>query len=288
MINKIDVVMPTYNSERFLKPVLDSVYCEIPVCHLILMDGFSTDGTLEIAKQYPNVKIIQTRQSLGKCRELGIKQVDTEWFAFVDSDIVLEEGWFRQVQRHIKPDVGAVEGLDLLMDPRRGAFQTGMVKLRELLRKSYHPKKSKRAFTGDTFIRTELLSDFKFIHKFRHGKTWGGAFADQLIRQHVEDKGFKWVKTEDYVCRHYDFKPPIRSLTSGEFLTFIGHSSLRDAFKNMLTIIPKVLYAFYVTKEWRMVSYQFKWYFYSLKGAIQGTLKRKMVARCGENQYGFE
>jgi len=271
---KFDVVMPTFNSERLLRKVLDTVYKEIPVCHLIVVDGYSTDKTLEIVKKYQNVKIIRSRVSLGKRRELGIKEVDTEWFVFVDSDVVLEDDWLNKVKEYVKPDVGAVEGLDLLMDPRRGAFQAGMVSLRKLLGKK---QVSKRGFTGDTLIKTKLLSDFAFRHKWTHGTAWGGAFADWLIRWHIKDKGYRWVKTKDYVCRHYDFKPPERCLVAGEFLTFIGLISVKDRIKNLVTMVPKLLYAFYVTREWRMIPYQVKWNFYYLKGALRGRVKRRLA-----------
>ena len=47
--NKISVVINTYNAEKFLKRVLDSVkdFDEIVVC-----DMESTDNTVAIAKEY--------------------------------------------------------------------------------------------------------------------------------------------------------------------------------------------------------------------------------------------
>ena len=51
---KISVVIHTYNSEKFLERVLNSVsgFDEIVIC-----DMYSTDKTLEIAKKY-NTRII--------------------------------------------------------------------------------------------------------------------------------------------------------------------------------------------------------------------------------------
>ena len=48
---KIDVVMCTKNSERLPKECLASIYREISVCRLIVLEGFSEDRTSEIAGQ---------------------------------------------------------------------------------------------------------------------------------------------------------------------------------------------------------------------------------------------
>lgn len=263
---KIDVLMPTCNSETFLKPVLDSVYQEIPVCHLILVDGYSKDKTLEIAKQYPNVKIIQSRESLGKCREIGIKKVDTEWFAFIDSDVVLKPGWLATIKGLIAEDIGAVEGLDETMDPRRRAFQIGMSRLRKKLRSGNHPNKSKRAFTGDTLIRTETIRNIEIPSFLK-------VYEDQYIRDHIEKQGYRWVKTDDYLCLHYDFKPASRTVLAGEIAYRASYSRLRDHFLNLIKILPKVLYAFYITRTWQMIPYQIAWYIGYLKGGLKGKAK---------------
>jgi glycosyltransferase involved in cell wall biosynthesis len=101
---EIDVVICTRNSEDILMQCLNSIFEEIPVCNLIVLDGFSTDKTLHIIDSYKdkfNIKLIQTKAALGKSREIGIKNVDTEWFAFIDSDVILRHGWFREINDYI-------------------------------------------------------------------------------------------------------------------------------------------------------------------------------------------
>lgn len=265
-MERIDVVMLTYNCERFLRRVLDSVYHEIPVHHLIVIDGYSEDRTLKTVRQYPNVEIIQTKKSLGKSREIGIRKVDTEWFAFVDSDVVLKRGWLKTVEGMIGPEVGAVEGLDRLVDPRRRAFQEGMEKLRKTLGKTYHPKKSARAFTGDTLIRTELVKDITIPDCLK-------VYEDQYIREYIECQGYLWVKADEYVCLHYDFKQASRTELAGEIAYRAGYIGLRDHFLNMAKIFPKVVYAFYVTRVWQMIPYQIEWHLGYLKGSLRGRVK---------------
>ena len=49
---QIDVVVLTKNSERTLEKCLNSIYKNIPVNRLIVIDGYSTDRTMKIVKKF--------------------------------------------------------------------------------------------------------------------------------------------------------------------------------------------------------------------------------------------
>jgi len=258
---EIDVVMLTYNSEKYLKQVLDSIYREIPVHHLIIVDGYSTDQTLKIIRQYPNVKIIQTKANLGKCREIGIKTVDTEWFAFVDSDVVLSRGWLNTIRKYVNDGVGAVEGLDILMSPQRRAWQIGMQKFRQKRRKKLDTSKI-RAFTGDTLIRTEAVKGINIPKNLN-------VFEDQYIRNYIEQKGYRWVKTREYICKHYDFKPPNRTFSAGQEAYQMGYLTVKRALFNLIKSLPYSLIVCHYSKEWCVIPFQIEWQLYYLLGTLK-------------------
>jgi glycosyltransferase involved in cell wall biosynthesis len=79
MMEAVDVVMLTKNSERLLRQSLVSVYKNVPVDNLIIVDGYSTDRTVEIVKEfqeeYGNVILIaqqtQKASSLAQCTNLA-------------------------------------------------------------------------------------------------------------------------------------------------------------------------------------------------------------------------
>ena len=81
MVNtkSVDVVLLTKNSEKVLEACLASVYANVPVNQLIVVDGYSTDRTLEVLNRYSqkhgNVQVFFDRGTRATAREKGIEQV---------------------------------------------------------------------------------------------------------------------------------------------------------------------------------------------------------------------
>lgn len=100
---KISVVIHTYNSEQFLRRVLESVkkFDEIIVC-----DMHSTDKTLEIAEEY-NCKIIffEKCSHAEPARNFAIQSASYEWVLVVDSDELIPDALRQYLYKRIQePD----------------------------------------------------------------------------------------------------------------------------------------------------------------------------------------
>ena len=110
----IDVVMLTKNSNKsWFRRVLAAIK-RIPLHHFIVVDGYSTDGTISVVKEFFRDKliIVKTRGSLGLSRYLGMKLMDTEWFTFIDSDVEILPSWFKVARKFIKtPHVYGIQGV---------------------------------------------------------------------------------------------------------------------------------------------------------------------------------
>ena len=85
------VVIPVRNAERLLPGCLASVAREGP-SRIIVVDGNSTDGTLEIARRYPTTILSDEGRGLPVARMLGAQEAKTTYVALVDADVVLPEG----------------------------------------------------------------------------------------------------------------------------------------------------------------------------------------------------
>jgi len=189
----IDVVVLTKNSEHMLKECIEAVYENIPVNRLIVVDGYSTDRTLEIVREFQgthgNVLVIQDRGTRATARQKGIEQVKTEWFMFVDSDAVLCRDWFKKAEKHIGQNVGAVWGIEVWSTIKNPSILKLFL---WITRKIF----DLRGGTHDTLIRTELVKDIK-IPSVLH------VFEDAYIKDWITQKGYKLVACYDPYCVHY-------------------------------------------------------------------------------------
>ncbi len=90
----ISIVVLTYNSKDCIRPCLDSVFRQdYQDFEVIVVDNASSDGTLEVVKEYPKVSLIENRKNLGasRARNQGIDVSRGEWLLALDCDAVLEE-----------------------------------------------------------------------------------------------------------------------------------------------------------------------------------------------------
>ena len=189
----VDVVLLTKNSQRRLKDCLDSVYQNVPVHDLIVVDGYSTDQTLAILndfnEKYHNVKIYYDKGNRATGRQKGIGLVTTDWFIFVDSDVILCHDWYKKAHAYINEDVGAVWGTEVWSTIESAST----LKLFLLVTRKIFEV---RGGTHDTLIRTSTVRDIKIPRKLH-------VFEDGYIKDYIEDKGFRVVACYVPFCIHY-------------------------------------------------------------------------------------
>ena len=93
---KVSVVVASYNGDRTLSTCLASLERQsYPNYEIILVDDGSTDSTLHIAGQHPNLRCIRHPKNLGlsSARNTGILAATGEIVAFTDSDCRADEDW---------------------------------------------------------------------------------------------------------------------------------------------------------------------------------------------------
>ncbi len=104
-MDKIAVILPTYNAEKYLRRCLDSIisqtYSNIEI--IIINDG-STDNTKNIAEEYERIDerillINQINRGVSAARNEGVHKSCSEWIMFVDSDDCLKYDYCEQMLR---------------------------------------------------------------------------------------------------------------------------------------------------------------------------------------------
>ena len=96
MTYKISVIIPTYNSEQFIKTTIKSIQKQsigFENIEVILIDDFSTDNTptiiQEYIKKYENITTYTLKEKAGApgdARNLGIKKAKSPYLMFMDHD----------------------------------------------------------------------------------------------------------------------------------------------------------------------------------------------------------
>lgn len=105
MNEKISIYIPTYNSESTIEEVINSVINQSKkLDQIIIIDDGSTDNTKNILKKFDNIEIITNHKNLGigKSRNIGIKACRNDLVASIDSDVVLETDWLKNILKIFK------------------------------------------------------------------------------------------------------------------------------------------------------------------------------------------
>lgn len=91
-LDKVSVVIPVYNSEKYLKYSIDSVLTQTYTNNeIIVVDDGSKDNSLSILKQYGDRIIIlsQENQGLASALNLGVKRMTGKWLKWFSPDDIL-------------------------------------------------------------------------------------------------------------------------------------------------------------------------------------------------------
>ena len=228
--DRVDVVVLTKNSERMLEPCLESVYRNVPVNRLIVVDGYSTDRTLGIVgkfrEEHGNIIVIEDNGTRGSARSKGIKLVETEWFVFVDSDVTLCDNWYTKATSYVNKDMGAVWGIEIW----DGVQNSAVLKLfLKVTRRIFEL----RGGTHDLLVRTATVKDIEIPENLH-------VFEDAFITEWISKKGYKLIAAYDPYCIH--FRPAVVWTFKGSLTIILD--ALRFA---SLAKLPKyfLAYGFY-------------------------------------------
>tara|TARA_B100000686_G_C16652543_1_gene896380 strand:+ start:422 stop:1192 length:771 start_codon:yes stop_codon:yes gene_type:complete len=94
---KVEIILPNYNSESYLEETIDSIQKQtFENWKLTIVDGNSNEETQKILNNYkqdPKINIIflKERKSAGFCRNLALRNSESDYIAFIDSDDIWDK-----------------------------------------------------------------------------------------------------------------------------------------------------------------------------------------------------
>ncbi|MBQ8459730.1 glycosyltransferase family 2 protein [bacterium] len=100
---KISVIVPVYNTEKYIERCLDSLVNQtLKELEIICVDDGSDDKSLDIlnsyAQKYSNIKVLtQNHKKQGAARNLGFTYAQGEYIGYVDSDDWVDENYYEKL-----------------------------------------------------------------------------------------------------------------------------------------------------------------------------------------------
>ena len=96
MQEAITVLLITYNEAPNLRRTLEKLAWASAI---VVVDSFSTDDTIEIARSFPQVKIVQRRfdHFANQCN-FGLENCQSDWVLSLDADYVLSDGLISELR----------------------------------------------------------------------------------------------------------------------------------------------------------------------------------------------
>ncbi|HBC46552.1 MAG TPA: hypothetical protein DEO84_08230 [candidate division Zixibacteria bacterium] len=110
---RFSFIIPVLNGEKYIRQCLESILLEMDrTCdEIIVVDNGSSDSTIMIVNEYPNVKILQLPTiTIAAMRNAGVKSAVGDCFAFIDSDCTISPGWRQSALDVFKDDMVGATG----------------------------------------------------------------------------------------------------------------------------------------------------------------------------------
>ena len=110
MTPKVSVIVPIYNSEKYLRECLDSIANQtLSDIQVLMIDDGSTDSSAEIcneyAGKYPGFEYYyKDNGGTASARNVGLEHASGEYIGFVDSDDYIEPDMYEIMYQYAKKD----------------------------------------------------------------------------------------------------------------------------------------------------------------------------------------
>ena len=119
-MDKIDILLATYNGQEFLREQIDSILNQsYQDFNLIISDDSSEDETYKILKEYEKkdsrIRLFRQEKNLGLIQnfEFLLKQVTSDYFMFSDQDDIWKENKMEKSINKLKQEKAALVYTDL-------------------------------------------------------------------------------------------------------------------------------------------------------------------------------
>lgn len=181
---RIDLVIPT-KGEWSLPFCVRRVRKYVPVNRLIMV---GPENLGQKVRNLADVFVPFNERNIGKARAKGLEYVETEYYASIDSDVLINPNWYKWCMKTIRhEDVGACQGYAKAIAKIYGRHEEDFIRRGGLWGKS-------NCSLGNTLLKTDVVRELGMPQISLH-EDW-----NLLLR--MENAGYRWVSNIDLVSVH--------------------------------------------------------------------------------------
>ena len=162
---KLSVIVPVYNTEKYLRKTLDSLVNQtFKDLEIIIVNDGSTDGSKKIIdeyeKKYKNIKAYHLKNGgVSIARNTGIKKASGKYITFLDSDDYVDLDLYEKMYEQTSGDKDSVECDFIWQFPNNERY--------DVLNKDIHPLLAVRAVVWNRLYKKDIITKNKIF--FRKG-----------------------------------------------------------------------------------------------------------------------
>lgn len=216
---KISVIIPVYNTEKYIEKCLESLAKqEMQDFEVIVVNDGSTDNSENVIKNYMqssklNIKYLEKENGgLASARNYGVEKASGKYISFLDSDDYLDKNLFSELEKYIDKDI------DLIKFKMKTVDEKGKV-IEKLDGPVFDICSGKQAYeklcTSDKYMdpaciylyKREFFVENNFKYKLRYHEDFG--LTSLIIVQaktvvSTDICGYNYLQTEESLTRSKD------------------------------------------------------------------------------------
>jgi glycosyltransferase involved in cell wall biosynthesis len=186
-MKQIDVAICTRNSEKTLHQSLERVIRHASPRRLIVIDGDSSDKTVEIASRFGAEIYTDGGRGLGYARNMALELASTDLLGFVDADALIPSNWLSLCDHFRDSHVAAASGANLYGygNPPLQRFHEWVIRHAE----------EDVGFVG-TIVKRKVVIGVGGISKILQ------TYEDWELKARLDAHGYRWVWDRNVVNHH--------------------------------------------------------------------------------------
>ncbi len=242
---KFSVVIPTYNEDDCLGTCLKAIKkgSEQPL-EIIVADGYSTDRTVEVAKENGARVVMNRHRHAAGGRNAGIKAAKGDVIVFIDADCIPDRDWLKEIHKAFEED--GLDGLGTYIEPAkpRNIYEEfwGRLSLQIMMSYGSEPYYVTEKTLNTAFITASCAYRRKLLVKIKGFSNYFGNNAEDIDlcwRALEAGAKLKYVPTAKIIAHS---PTDMKGIRQKSFRNGVSSSKLQKKYSNNFISIDKNLY----------------------------------------------